>query len=257
MAKPYFSHDINARNDKKIAALVMDYKSSGYGIFWCAVEMLHDEDGIIDLDDLMFSHIAKDLNEDFELVKEVLNKCQSKYNLFKLIDNRLTSNRVVRNLDIKRGISEERSRAGKAGAIAKQNQAFAKQTSAIVEQTQASVQQTQANKLNKVNKESINVTPELIAATVGSEKVKAAANEAWGDKEWIFNTCKAHQMTEKDLTLWLYQYNASVSNDPINGFNAAKYKKMFGGWLNTQIAKGYKIPVKPSDGKLQLTTLKP
>lgn len=127
----YFQHDHNARSDKKIAALVREYKSAGYGIYWCLAEMLHEDGGAIELDDLLIASISKDLNEDFELVKSVIEKCIKNFKLFVLTeDNVLTSNRVKRNLDKRKSISEVRSKSGKAGANAKQMLANAKQKQA-------------------------------------------------------------------------------------------------------------------------------
>jgi hypothetical protein len=48
-------------------------------------------------------------------------------------------------------------------------------------------------------------------------------------------------ISEDDLKKWMAQFNASVANDTMPGFNASKYKKLFGGWLNTQKGKGYKL----------------
>lgn len=127
----YFSHDFNARNDKKISALVREFKSSGYGIYWCVAEMLHEEKGKVELDELTFMAISNDLNEDLELVKNVINKCVYSFKLFRLSDdNMLTSNRVEFNLDKRKQLSISRSNAGKAGAIAKQAQAIAEQNEA-------------------------------------------------------------------------------------------------------------------------------
>lgn len=123
MAKEYFSHDYNARNDRKIAALVRDHKSSGYGIFWATCEMMHEENGKLELDDITLSAIAKDLNEDFDLVKNVIFCCIDKYKLFLKNEDVLNSKRVHSNLRKRLNISEIRSNAGKAGAIAKQKQA--------------------------------------------------------------------------------------------------------------------------------------
>ena len=242
----YFSHDYNARNDKKISALVRDYKSAGYGIYWCTAEMMHEEGGEMELDDLTISAIAKDLNEDFELVKLVIEKCIS-YKLFILVeDNILTANRVKRNLDKRKEISVIRSEAGKNGAIAKQKKANAKQMLANAEQEQASVQQNQAkerkgkernNTVEEEEAQQAKIEPQL----VGTDLSVSTAKLVWDDQRWREQLCMAHSMTQEDLKKWMAQFNASVANDPIPDFNAAKYKKMFGGWLNTQKGKGYKL----------------
>lgn len=41
----FFSHDSNARNDPKIAAMRGEYGTEGYGWFWMIVEMMRETDG--------------------------------------------------------------------------------------------------------------------------------------------------------------------------------------------------------------------
>lgn len=120
MAKEYFSHDHYARNDRRISALVKDFKSSGYGIFWCVVEMLHEDPNGIDYDDITICAIAKDLNEEEKFIRQVLDGCINNYKLFTITDGKFKSNRVNNNLDKRQNISEVRSSAGKASAILKQ-----------------------------------------------------------------------------------------------------------------------------------------
>lgn len=138
----YFSHDYNARNDRKIAALVKDYKSSGYGIFWATCEMMHEEGGELEVDDITYAAIAKDLNEEVEYIKEVIEKCISSYKLFIINDLRLNSNRVERNLNKRNDISDKRRKA-----------AFAKHLHANAEQAESNGAQNGAKEINKGNKE--------------------------------------------------------------------------------------------------------
>lgn len=149
----YFSHDYNARNDKKISALVREFKSAGYGIYWCMAEMLHEEGGSLEFDELTISAISKDLNENFEFVKNVVNKCISNYKLFQIDkDNILIANRVNRNLDKRKAISKIRSDAGKNGVIIKQMQANAKQMQANVQQNLAKESKGKESKGNILRK---------------------------------------------------------------------------------------------------------
>ncbi len=120
----YFSHDYNARNDRKIAALVRDYKSSGYGIFWATCEMMHEEGGELEFDDITVGCIAKDLNETPDLIIEVLEKCISNYRLFtKQIEAErsknilLRSGRIDRNLITKKDKKEAKAKSGRLGGI--------------------------------------------------------------------------------------------------------------------------------------------
>lgn len=82
---------------------------------------------------------------------------------------------------------------------------------------------------------------------VGSEKVQIAAREAWEDKGWREAVCMGNNLSMENLTLWMAKYNASLMNDVIHDFSTRTYKKMFGGWLSGQMAKGYKLPPKENE----------
>jgi uncharacterized protein YdaU (DUF1376 family) len=43
--KEYFSHDLNARNDRKMIRLAMKHGMEGVGIYWCIIEMMYEEQG--------------------------------------------------------------------------------------------------------------------------------------------------------------------------------------------------------------------
>lgn len=115
----YFPHDYNARNDRKIAALVKKHKSSGYGVFWITCEMMHEEDGSIEFDDITFGAIAKDANEDIEVVRNIITDCIKEFKLFKMDDDIVISGRVSRNLEHKKEAVKQRSEAGKRSANAR------------------------------------------------------------------------------------------------------------------------------------------
>jgi hypothetical protein len=70
ITKEYFSHDYNTRNKKKLAAIIHDYKMTGYGLFWVIAEMLHEDgENWMDLDQLTFISIAKESGCEVEFVK--------------------------------------------------------------------------------------------------------------------------------------------------------------------------------------------
>jgi len=116
----YFPHDYNARNDRKIAALVKKHKAAGYGVFWITCEMMHEEDGNIEFDEITFGAIAKDANEEIDFVKSVINDCIKEFKLFKMEDDIVISGRVSRNLEKRQEISKSRSEAGKRSANVRQ-----------------------------------------------------------------------------------------------------------------------------------------
>lgn len=113
----YFSHDYNARNDKKISALVCEFKAAGYGIFWATCEMMHEEGGKLEFDELTIKAIAKDINEESEFVKTVIEKCIEKFKLFTKQGILLQSNRVARNLESKNEKKYKKAEAGRLGGI--------------------------------------------------------------------------------------------------------------------------------------------
>jgi hypothetical protein len=257
----FFSHDLNARNDKKIAALVREFKSSGYGIYWCTVEMMHEEGGVIELDELTFGAIAHDLNEDIELVKNVILRCVDFKLFVKSNVNELTAIRVMNNLVHRDNISKSRSKAGQKGAIAKQEQANAKQMpskcEANDEQTKANDQQNQAKKERKKerdnNNNEVGVPP---SSEIGSEVVLKAAGQAWDDQKWREQICMANYLNQESLKQWMYMYNSSLTGTTdMHDFSASKYKRMFNGWLQAKINSGYKLPEKPKPQTSGLKTL--
>lgn len=150
----YFSHDYNARNDRKIASLVKDYKSSGYGIYWCTVEMLHEEGGQMEFDDITFDAIAKDLNEANEAVKEVLQKCIDKYKLLHIVDNTISAHRVKQNLSFSEAKKEIKRNAGKKGGInsgkSRRYNKDVKQNEALLQKNEADEKKNEANEPNEM-----------------------------------------------------------------------------------------------------------
>lgn len=128
MNKEYFSHDYNTRNKKKLAAIIHDYKMTGYGLFWVIAEMLHeDAENWMGLDQLTYISIAKESGCEVGLITEFIRKCIDEYKVFIEQDGRFTTERVLRNIEKRLDIKEKRSKAGRAGANAKHLPANAEQ----------------------------------------------------------------------------------------------------------------------------------
>lgn len=129
----YFSHDYNARHDKKIGALVKDYKAAGYGVYWAICEMMHEEGGDLEMDEVTYAAIAKDLNEKTTFIKTIAVSCINTYKLFFMVDIKLKSNRVNKNINKRKSISKVRSDAAFAKHLhtnEAQDDAFVVQNSA-------------------------------------------------------------------------------------------------------------------------------
>lgn len=66
----YFSHDYNARNDKKLMKLKLKHKMRGIGIYWCLVEMLYEEGGKLSLSDMEV--LGNEFREKKNLIEDVI-----------------------------------------------------------------------------------------------------------------------------------------------------------------------------------------
>lgn len=202
----YFSHDYNARNDRKIASLVRDYKSSGYGIFWATCEMMHEEGGELEFDEMTFGCIAKDLNELPEFIKEVLEKCVF-YKLFTQKNEAerstassttkqtvlLRSNRIDRNLINKKEAKKAKVESGRLGGI---KSGESRRNKVNVEAKRSTALSNEANKIKGNEIKENNIYKEF---SWESDK-KSFLNAG----NWIFKFC-----TDKNIAVELFDQKAN------------------------------------------------
>lgn len=90
--KEYFSHDFNARNDRKLVKLAMRHGMAGIGVYWCIVEMLYEESGKIMRSEC--ERIAFELRVQCELVESVVHD----FDLFVCDENAFVSASVNRRI---------------------------------------------------------------------------------------------------------------------------------------------------------------
>ena len=122
----YFPHDYDAANDPKLSALVEEYGATGYGIYWYIIELLHQDDHHkLPQKQYIYLAIAKQMKANVEQIENIVKHCILVCELFVVDGDLFYSPRVLRNFEKRAEISEKRSIAGKAGAIAKQNLANA------------------------------------------------------------------------------------------------------------------------------------
>lgn len=88
----YFSHDCNARSDRKMIALRKEMKMKGLGIYWCVVEMLYEESGYISIGEI--ENIAFDLRVKKSEVEQVLKS----FDLFVFDNEKFWSDSVLKRL---------------------------------------------------------------------------------------------------------------------------------------------------------------
>ena len=90
--KEYFSHDFNARNDRKLVKLAMRHGMAGVGVYWCIVEMLYEESGKIMRSEC--ERIAFELRVQCDLVESVVHD----FDLFICDENAFVSPSVNRRI---------------------------------------------------------------------------------------------------------------------------------------------------------------
>jgi len=97
----YFSHDFNARNDRKLIKVKLKHRQSGIGIYWSIVEMLFEENGFLPLSEI--PTIAGDLREKEITVLSVIND----FDLFENDGKYFWSNSAKRRIDKRSEKSEK------------------------------------------------------------------------------------------------------------------------------------------------------
>lgn len=288
----WFAHDYEPTNDPKIQAMMADYGGLGYGIYWRIIEMLHsDAEHQLPFKRYIYSAIAKQLSTNANTCSTKMNKikqpdlsaeqveifiqdCILDYELFHSNSDFFWSNRVHRNIEDKKDISEKRSKAGKESAEARKKQALAQQEAANAEQVLTSVEQDATitgqdrtiqdtivpnNPTTATATISVPITVGAAAAAaiatqseIGSERTQVVAREVWNDQIWREQICMGRSLTTDHLQKWMSRFNASICNDTVEGFDHKKYKKMFQGWLAKRLSQGDSVetpngPVKTSN----------
>jgi uncharacterized phage protein (TIGR02220 family) len=103
----WFKHDTNSRSDEKIIDLQMEHGMEGLGVYWCIIEMMYEQMGVMRL---QCERIAFELRTHKNVVEDVLMK----YDLFQIDGDIVTNRRVTEELDARCEVSEKaRERADK------------------------------------------------------------------------------------------------------------------------------------------------
>ena len=107
MSKEYFSHDYNARSDPKLRKLLMKEGIEGVGIYWCIIEMLYEQEGILPLSEC--EAIAFELHTQCERIENVIHS-----DLFIIEDDSFYSQSVINRLEIRNVKSKSASNSANA-----------------------------------------------------------------------------------------------------------------------------------------------
>ncbi len=242
--KYYFSHDYNARNDRKIAALIKDHKSSGYGIFWATCEMMHEEGGSLELDDLTINAIANDMNETPSLVESILEDCVTKYKLFtkqneaETFASLLHSSRVIRNLDGKNEKKKVKAESGRLGGIksgeSRRNNNHTKQNEA--ERSTASSIEPKESKVKE--RKDIIVAPAIvkqISPPMTNDDLILFQSKLIQEAVFIDQLMPARGIPNKTAMLdWIKVFNVHIAGEEKLNKDYGEYKRHFKNWIVKQ-----------------------
>lgn len=110
----WFKHDYNARNDPKLVMLRIDTGHEGVGLYWSAIEILHEQGGAVPLAQLLriLQHEAGQHTTP-ERIAEYANAMQMHMLLHCTSNGIVTSDRVTRNLQGRKQLTDERRAAAK------------------------------------------------------------------------------------------------------------------------------------------------
>lgn len=109
----YFPHDANAHNDEKLLHIISKFGLSGYGLYWCWIEAMHEcSDGKLTCK--LIEGLTMRFKVDAELLLQFYNEAIT-IHLFITDGTKYWSQRVLRNKDEYAAMYEKKSKAGIAG----------------------------------------------------------------------------------------------------------------------------------------------
>jgi hypothetical protein len=157
----YFSHDANARKDEKILTLLAEHGYEGYGLYWCLVEMMFENQDTA-ISRKLIKGIAYDLRVEITLLQKVITTC---YNtgLFQADKEKIWSNSLRRRKAEWMEKKERRSNAGKAGMASRwgSDNNVTKKHNGVITKNSSVITMDNKGKESKGNKKRVFVAPTL------------------------------------------------------------------------------------------------
>lgn len=99
--KPFFSHDYTPLEDKNLLKLDIAMGNEGYGLYWKIVEFMHQNDFLINEENLLAYKFRTDV--------EKIHTIMTEFDLFRTEGNFYISDRILRNLNFVEKRNEEKS----------------------------------------------------------------------------------------------------------------------------------------------------
>lgn len=126
----YFRHDMNAHHDPKVKAMMSVYGAEGYGWWWIILEVMAQEEGgrISIAKKYDIPSLATSLpNCSTDKCREFINDCITDFELFKTDGDKISSDRLDRDLEIAFKKSNNGRKASLARWGKKKEQVFSKE----------------------------------------------------------------------------------------------------------------------------------
>jgi hypothetical protein len=149
----YFSHDYNARGDRRMVNLLMKCGVAGIGIYWSIVEMLYEERGYLMLTEC--ERIAFELRTDANAVLAVIES-----SLFEKDEEKFWSDSVLRRLNKR---NEKTIKARESAILRWENETAMRSHS---DGNANKVKKSKVNNNNSTNGRPPNLPPEILEKAV-------------------------------------------------------------------------------------------
>lgn len=149
----FFPHDFGARNDPKLQNVLMEHGCEGLGVFWCIVELIYEQGGVLPLSNC--KSIAFALHVETKVVESVVNN----FGLFENDGETFWSASINTRLNKRAEITQKRKNAAmnrwnkpQNDANAPNENANAKHCNAIKEKERKEKEIKENNNIERENK---------------------------------------------------------------------------------------------------------
>lgn len=208
----YFKHDDNARRDAKMVKLRRIKGMKGIGIYWCLIEIMHEEEGEILSEEI--NSIAYELQEDENNIKDILNN----FGLFVILPYGFGNTRVSESL-------QERYKKSKTA--------------------KANVKKRWDKEV--LNKQEVNTTVlpnQYNGNTIREDKrieYKHLINfcdELMSNSDWVFSIYQKYKIESKNIPTCLNKFIAHLISTLDTNKTKQDFATHFSNWLKTNKPAG-------------------
>lgn len=170
----YFSHDYNARGDRKLVNVIMKHGMIGIGIYWCLIEMLYEEEGYLPNE---YDRISFELRTDKNVIQSIIND----FDLFKTDDENFWSESVLERLR-KRCEKSEKTRE----SINKRWERYRKDTNVLRSNDKRNTSKVKESKVKENKEEKYDfISPEFLQPFLDWIEYKKARKESYKNEKSI------------------------------------------------------------------------